>query len=75
MEKIRLVGYWNGDEVHPEIDFNVPDSENDKRKLVVINLTVIEDTQTPNLGKCSDSLVKINKELKNLVNATRRLLK
>lgn len=66
MNEIRLVGYWNGSEVSPEITFNTPVEATDSRQLVSIHLKpIFENSKTENqLKGLSKKTKKLTKSLK-----------
>ena len=79
MKEVKLVGYWNGDINNPEITFDIPEKSVDNKQLVVMTLQVIPEDKFEDirgtLNNNLNKLGKINKELKNLCNASRRILK
>ena len=79
MNEVKLVGYWNGDINNPEITFDIPTKSVDNRKLVVMTLQVIPEDKFGEvknlLNNNLNKLGKINKELKGLCEASRRILK
>ena len=79
MNEVKLVGYWNGDTNNPEITFDIPTKSVDNRKLVVMTLQIIPEDKFGEvkslLNNNLNKLGKINKELKGLCEASRRILK
>lgn len=63
MDRVKLVGYWNGSSTSPEITFNTPTDIEDTRKLVIIYLEPVY--QAP----------KVDKEVKGLSKKTKNLAK
>jgi hypothetical protein len=73
MDKVRLVGYWNGSKTNPQISFDIPVKKDDTRKLVVIDLTEIPDN--PDNSIKSKSISKVTKELESSLNKALTSLK
>jgi len=70
MEKIKLIGYWNGSTSSPEITFHVPVEDTDTRKLVVIEMIEIEHREQDNLKLSPKNL---DTGLKRLARAVKNL--
>lgn len=82
MKTIKLVGYWNGSEVKPEITFNPPSVEEQaSKKLVLIQLQELPDNRTYNLKEDIEKNVKsisknaqdIQKSLNHSLNLLKKL--
>lgn len=73
---ITLIGYFNGSKEDPEITFNLPESSDDNRQLMIITMKPVpKSKKINNTRKQEQEVKKIRKELRNLKLATERLKK
>jgi hypothetical protein len=72
MEPKFFVGYWNQNEVDPEITFDVPREGGDTRKLVLITIEDIGGNRKE-LNPINTKCKKLSRGLDKLIKASNRL--
>lgn len=71
-DKITLIGYWNEDKENPEISFN---TELNSKQLYIIELTKVPPTNEDLFIESKQILKKLPKELRNLSQSIKRIIK
>lgn len=75
-ESFKFVGYWNGDQENPIITKDL-DIQDKNKKLCIISIEEIPDAGhmqgSHDITVQKNKLSKLNREIKNLTKATKRL--